>query len=265
MRASFFPCLAVALAVAIAVRAHAQEEEAAYEEPVQEEGGYLYQDEPLIQAALEETLSQPEFSRLRAEPEPPEETEASETPAWLDRFVRWLAEAIWGDEAREEEPSDFAFNLPGARILIYGMALLILAAAIFFIAKSVLAISRDKKVSKEEEAVRLFGPASAPGELDPDEYWRRALFHGEKRLFKEGLRELLLGSMSTLERRGLIRFRRGLTNRDYFYSARGEARNSFGFIASAFEHVYFGRREATADAFRDSCRAYQKSFREASS
>jgi hypothetical protein len=75
------------------------------------------------------------------------------------------------------------------------------------------------------------------------------------------MRELLLGAMSASERRGLIRFRRGLTNRDYFFSVRGPARESFGFIASAFEHVYFGRREATPDAFRDSCRAYQRSSR----
>ena len=265
--ASFFGRLAMALAILLAVRADAQEEEAAYEEEVEtaDEGSYEYQDEGLIQVALEETLSQPEFARLRAEPEPKEETEKSETPTFLDRFFRWLARALWGDDASAEEPSESAFNLPGARLLIYAMALVILVAAVFFIAKSVLAISRDKKISEDEAAVRVFGAESAPGELDPDEYWRRALSHGEKRHYREGMRELLLGAMSVAERRGLIRFRRGLTNRDYFYAVRGPARESFSFIASAFEHVYFGRREATADAFRDSCRAYQKSFREASS
>jgi Domain of unknown function (DUF4129) len=244
-----------------ALPAYTQEAEAPYEEPLEEAEGYIYQDEGVIHAALEETLSQPEFARLRVEPEPEEEETSLEPPAWLDRFTRWLARVLWGDEETEEESSGFSFNLPGARFLIYGMALVILAAALFFIAKSVLAISRDKKTSQEEAAIRLFGPDSAPGELLPDEYWRRALSHGEKRQFKEGMRELLLGSMSVLERKGVIRFRRGLTNRDYFYSARGPVRESFGLIASAFEHVYFGRREATADSFRDACRAYQKSFR----
>jgi hypothetical protein len=79
------------------------------------------------------------------------------------------------------------------------------------------------------------------------------------------MRELLLGAMSAIERKGAIRFRRGLTNRDYLYAVRGGSREAFGIIASAFEYVYFGRREATSDAFRDSCRAYQKSFREAAS
>jgi hypothetical protein len=263
--------LAVGLAVLVALRADAQEEETAYEEEaVYEEelepSGYEYQDESLLRVALEETLSQPEFARLRAEPEPEEEPEAFAAPEWLDRFFRWLSRALWGDDASEEEASsELAFNLPGARLLIYTMALVILLVAVFFIAKSVLSISRDKKMSEDEAAVRVFGPESAPGELDPDEYWRRALAQGEKRHYKEGMRELLMGAMSASERRGLIRFRRGLTNRDYFYAVRGPARESFGLIASAFEHVYFGRREATADAFRESCRAYQQSFRETSS
>ena len=257
------------LALVVALRANAQEEEAAYEEEESyeeemEPSGYEYQDEGLVAVALEETLSQPEFARLRAEPVPEEEPEASATPAWLDRFLRWLARAFWRDDAGEEETSEQAFSLPGARPLIYAMALVILLAAVFFIVKSVLSISRDKKILEDEAAVRVFGPESAPGELDPDEYWRRALAHGEKRNFREGMRELLLGAMSAAERRGLIRFRRGLTNRDYFYAVRGPARESFGLIASAFEHVYFGRRDATAEAFRESCRAYQQSFREAS-
>ncbi len=255
--------IALAPLLLLAPRADAQEEEAAYEEEA-EPSGYEYQDEGLIQVALEETLSQPEFARLRAEPEPEEEPETFAAPEWLDRFSRWLARALRGDEAGEEEPAELAFNFPGARLLIYAMALSILAAAVFFIAKSVLSISKDKKISEDEAAVRVFGPGSAPGELDPEEYWRRALSYGEKRRYREGMRELLLGAMSASERKGLIRFRRGLTNRDYFYSVRGPARESFGLIASAFEHVYFGRRDATADSFRESCRAYQQSFREAS-
>jgi len=256
--------LAMTAAILVSAQAHAQEEEETYEEEI-DEGGYEYQDEGVIQVALEETLSQPEFARLRRDPEPEPETRQSSLPSWLDEFFRRLARALWGEEASEEEPSELAFNLPGAGILTYVMAAVILAAAVFFIARSVLSISRDKKISKQEAEMRVFGPESAPGELDPEEYWRRALSHGEKKRYKEGMRELLLGAMSAAERRGFVRFRRGLTNRDYWYSVRGATRESFGSIASAFEHVYFGRREATADAFRESCRAFQKSFLEASS
>jgi hypothetical protein len=240
----------------------------AQEEPAEEESyEYEYLEDGEIRAALEETLAQAEFARLRAEPEKKQEADPSKLPGWLDRLARWLARVFGGDEAEGEEPSGrFALDLPGARFLIYLMAFVILAAAILFIVKSLVAAAWDRKVAAEEEAGALvFGPAAAPGEIEPDEYFRRALAHGEARRYRDGLRELLLGSMSALERRGLIRFRRGLTNRDYFFSARGPVRDSFASIASAFEHVYFGRREATADAFRECCRAYQKSFREASS
>jgi hypothetical protein len=257
--------LALAVAILFAPFALAQEEEVEDVEELEEveEGGYEYQGEDVIRIALEETLSQPEFERLRREPEPEEEKESYSLPKWLDELLERLARALWGDDVPQED-SGLSFNLPGARLLLYTMAAVILVAAVFFIAKSALTISRDKKTSREEAEARVFGPESAPGELDPEEYWRRALAHGEMKHYKEGMRDLLLGAMSAAERRGLIRFRRGLTNRDYWYSVRGPARESFGSIASAFEHVYFGRREATADAFRESCRAFQKSFREAS-
>jgi hypothetical protein len=268
--------LTLALAILVSSRAYAQEQpqEAgsepqaeAVQETVEEAEpvGYQYEDEAVIQMALEETLSQPEFERLRKEPEPKEETRESGFSEWLDKLLERLARAIWGDDARKEDSSSLAFNLPGAGLLIYAMAAIILIAAVFFIAKSVLAISRDKKISRQEAESQVFGPESAPGELDPEEYFRRALSHGARKRYKEGLRDLLLGAMSAAERRGLIRFRRGLTNRDYWYSVRGPARESFSSIATAFEHVYFGRRDATVDAFHDSCRAFQKSFREASS
>lgn len=261
-RAGFLEPIVMALAIFLRAGASAAQEQAEQTE----EAGYEYQDEEVIRLALDETLSQPEFARLRAEPEPKKETKTTEMPGWLDRFIRSLARALWGEQASEEEPSELGFSLPGARLILLAMALLILLAAVFFIVRTALAISRDKKRLKEEEAeARVFGPEAAPGELDPDEFWRRALSLGEKRRYKEALRELLLGAMSALERKGSIRFRRGLTNRDYLYSVRGPARESFALIASAFEYVYFGRREPTAEAFRDTCRAYQKSFRGASS
>ena len=125
--------------------------------------------------------------------------------------------------------------------------------------------ARDKKISEEDPEARVFAPGAAPGELSPDEFWRRAMEHAGKRRFKEGVRELLLGAMSATERRGLIRFRRGLTNRDYLYSVRGPARESFRNIATVFEQVYFGRREATSESFREVSQEYQKSFRGAAS
>jgi hypothetical protein len=265
-RLEFLSWFILALAISPGARAHGQEE--GEEEALSgNEEEYYYQEEEAIRAALKETLAQPEFARLRPEPSRPEEAagsaEAWDYPEWLDRTLERIARALWNDDEEDEKtaPSFPALNFPGARFLVYAMAFLVLGTALFFVLRSALSISRDRRRS-EEEASRSFGPESAPGELAPDDYWRRAISHGEARRYKEGMRELLLGAMSAIERRGAIRFRRGLTNRDYFHAVRGAPRDAFGIISSAFEYVYFGRREATADAFRDSCRAYEKSFRE---
>jgi hypothetical protein len=225
-----------------------------------EAGGYQYMDEGDIRRALEETLSQADFARLRTEPKKKEEPEEWKSPEWLTRILRWLS-GLMGKKAEESSTGGLPLAFSGMRLLLFTMAVLILGAAIVFIGKSVLATARDRKIAEEEDArARIFKPGAAPGETPPEEYWRSALVHGEGKRYKEAIRDLLLGAMSATERRGLIRFRKGLTNRDYYHSVRGPARDSFARIASSFEHVYFGRREASSDAFRECCREYQKSF-----
>ncbi|MGH9337746.1 MAG: hypothetical protein ACRD21_28675, partial [Vicinamibacteria bacterium] len=200
------------------------------QEEAEESGGYEHQDEGVVFEALDETLSQPEFARLSTEPQAARD-EASSIPEWLERLLDRIAQAL-GSRAEEDSSYDLSFNLPGVELLLYAMAAILLAVVVFFIVKSVLAISTDRRIADDEAEARVFRAGSAPGEAPPEEYWRRALEHGEKERYKDGLRELLLGAMSAVERRGVIRFRRGLTNRDYYYSVRGPARESFGFIAS---------------------------------
>jgi hypothetical protein len=243
----------VAVLWSAAVSVFSQEEQ-------EEEEGYAYLEEDQVRAALEETLSQPEFLRLRAQPK--EKEKDAEVPDWLVRFARWLDRLFGGEE--ETEAKGLSFDLPGMGTLLAILAAVLVAAVIVFLLRSTLA-ARDKKISDEDPAARVFAPGAAPGELSPDEFWRRAMEHAGKRRFKEGVRELLLGAMSATERRGLIRFRRGLTNRDYLYSVRGPARESFRTIATVFEQVYFGRREATPESFREVSQEYQKSFRGAAS
>jgi Domain of unknown function (DUF4129) len=225
---------------------------------------YQYRDEGDIRRALDETLSHPDFARLRTEPKEKKEPQQSKSPDWLERFLRWLS-GLGGEKERENDGSTtgLSFSFAGMRLLLFGMAVTILLAAVIFIIKSVLATRRDRRIATaEDDEARVFQPGSAPGELPPDEYWHRALAHGQGGRYREGIRELLLGAMSATERRGLIRFRKGLTNRDYLYSVRGPARDSFGRIASSFEHVYFGRRDATSEAFQKCCQEYSKSFQE---
>ena len=82
--------------------------------------------------------------------------------------------------------------------------------------------------------------------------------------YRAAIRELLLGSMSWLERSALIRFRRGLTNRDYYRSIwrRPEKRQAWIATASQFELVYFGRRQPTQEMFETCLIEFQGAFRE---
>ncbi len=217
--------------------------------------GYRLEDTPVVRESLAEVMSRPEFSRLRVEP--PEPEEASETPEWLERFLDWLARTLGNpDEESRSEP----IRLPGIELVLYAMAGLVLVAAVAFILKSIMSARRERKLDSKHEEARLFRAGEAPGETDPQHYWQRAQALGENKQFKKAIRELLLGAMSALERRGLVRHRQGLTNRDYLRAARGVVRQSLLAIVSTFEHVYFGRREATADGFHMCCREYQKSF-----
>ncbi len=82
--------------------------------------------------------------------------------------------------------------------------------------------------------------------------------------YRLAIRELLLGSMSWIERAGLIRYRKGLTNRDYVRSvwARMDKREAYLMTATQFEYVFFGRRVPTAEMFEQCLTSFRGAFRE---
>jgi hypothetical protein len=217
--------------------------------------GYRYEEPDVIRDSVADVMSRPEFSRLRVEPADSEE--ASESPRWLSRLLEWLAQFF--DSSETQSPSR-PVSWTGIELVLYLMAALVVIAVIAFIFKSVVSARREKKLKSIEEEAHVFRAGKAPGEDDPQSYWERAQILGDEKEFKRAIRELLLGAMSSLERRGVIRHRRGLTNRDYLRVARGAARDSLGTIVRNFDYVYFGRREATADGFEDCCREFQKGF-----
>jgi len=253
-------------AVALAAPCAAVQEVEAPPEVVEEEAegevvGYEYLEPDAVREGLEEVLSRPEFARLRAEPEKEDEDEdpgESGLPEWLDRFVDWLG-SLFGRRGRGEA-SPSAFGLGSAGLVLLAMPAAILLAVLFFVGKAVLRTARERKVDEREAAKPVFGPGSAPGEVAPAHYWRHAQELSERGDYRGAIREILLAAMSTLERRGLIRFRKGLTNRDYLWAARGASRDSLAAIVRHFEHVYFGRREATAESYAECRRELEKSF-----
>lgn len=103
-----------------------------------------------------------------------------------------------------------------------------------------------------------------PGELPASAYEMRAEQFAATGDYSSAVRELLLGSMSWMERSGLILYRRGLTNRDYLRSIwrRPEQKAAWERTSYVFEHVFFGRRKASEKAYQSCLRRFQGAFRE---
>jgi len=145
--------------------------------------------------------------------------------------------------------------------------LLVILAAGFVIGLVAWSIARHWKNKSDDdlddlldaEAIR---PSTPPGEHPSSEYLQRALALSEKGDHRGAIRQLLLGCMSWIERHGLIRYRQGLTNRDYLRAVirREIQREGMNGVISEFELIYFGRRSATAQRFGRCLAGFQAGF-----
>jgi hypothetical protein len=193
-------------------------------------------------------------------------------------FFEWIFSGLFssrrGGAARPPAPAsqpsstsgssglDFSF---GEALLYIGLAILI--GTVIWLIATVLKRS-DGSRSLDREG--LFGEehlsdlSVPPGELAASTYESRALQMAHVQDFRGAIRELLIGSMSWIERAGLIRFRKGLTNRDYVRAVwrQEDRRVAYSATALEFERIYFGRREATREMFQDCLQSFQGSFRE---
>ena len=150
-------------------------------------------------------------------------------------------------------------------MLVWCLLGIVLAVIVAYIIKSAAV-----RVGDESERRRLAGqldsdalqPSTPPGEIPSDEYMHRAIEFAREGDHRRALRQLVLGGMSWIERAGLIRFRKGLTNRDYVRAVyrREQQRRRFAGIILDFEKVYFGRRDASEDQFQECLADYKSAF-----
>jgi hypothetical protein len=213
-----------------------------------------------IDTAFDEVLADQEFRRLQRM------SGQSSTPGWLQRFIDWLLFDSEQDQQRDTKPSLWLRMLG---TFIYYLAWALAITALTFVGWVLLrAILRhledDVKFRNQgqlsaEQALELSHP---PGELPSDEYQRRALALANTGNYKSAVRELVLGSMSWIERAGLIRYRKGLTNRDYIRAIwrKQSERSSLEFIVRVFERAYFGRRSPDRSRFELCLEHYQRAF-----
>lgn len=152
--------------------------------------------------------------------------------------------------------------------LLQGLAYLGIALAVVLIVYLVvqaLASWERRKTSGSDVAtggVSLFADDRSPGETPADEFIRQALELAGAGQFREAMAQLLLGGMSRIERDRLIRYRRGLTFRDYLRVLRSNppAYGGFRAMVDQYEPVNFGRREATRQSFETALIGYRSGF-----
>lgn len=159
----------------------------------------------------------------------------------------------------------------GAAGLFQFLGYLAIAAMIVAIIVLIARSIQDRERNLESEFAA--GEGMELGELEPEqppgltpsaEFVRRARELARRGEFREAVALLVLGAMSEVERRGLIRYRRGLTQRDYFRALRGhqEMAASYRQMVRIYEPLGFGRRTATAQHFQETLHQFEAGFRE---
>jgi hypothetical protein len=219
-------------------------------------------DKEQVARSVKEILSQPEFRRLRLRrTEAQTRQEPPEMPAWLKRLLEWLV-SVFKPIA---EFFGFFGGLGNLGIVLAAVLIgSVVAGIVYLILRCGLSdwVSRRLGKTKTAEPLPGGGADAPPGDLPGDVYLRRAAEYAARGNFREAVGQLLLGAMSNTERSGRIRFRRGLTYRDYIRALRPYPRQCTAFqsLVKTFEPLRFGRRVATANHYTNSLQSYEDGF-----
>jgi len=210
-------------------------------------------DDDVIRQELDEILEHPDFRRLRLRLEPREVD-----TGWVDRFFDWLREFF-----RPVQGADVSWVGEVFRILAYAIIAALACAIVWLVVKAINSWrARQRERLTSGLTFEEGGAALPPGDIPADEYLRRAQELSAQGQFGEAIAQLLLGAMSATERSGLIRFRHGLTYRDYVRALRprSEPCASFRTMVAIYLPIGFGRRSAALPQFERALAAYQLAF-----
>jgi len=152
-------------------------------------------------------------------------------------------------------------------ILAYA-ALVAVCGLIFALAARAIAEvwrRRSQRLPQSSLATTPLAHDRSPGETSADVFLQQALTLATKRAYREALSQLLLGAMSGIERNEWIRYRRGLTVRDYLRSVRNRTVQYEGLksVVDVYEPVEFGREPATQSMFEAALAGYRTAFQTA--
>jgi hypothetical protein len=186
--------------------------------------------------------------------------------SWLVPPSRPVRPAVNPQPRRSSPPSRVAWDgIDVVRVATVMMVVAVSGVLIWLVARVIRLHQQDPDRGAiptiNDSGLELSAP---PGEVSASTYESRVLQFAHQGKFSAGIRELLLGSMSWIERAGLIRFRKGLTNRDYLRAVWTEKdrRSAYLVTGTEFELVFFGRRTATSEMFERCLAAFQGAFHE---
>lgn len=256
-----------------------------------QEGSSISDD--AIDSAGESVMNRNEFRSLRRRLLESVESDAeSDEQGFLSKSLQWFGEKIRNGFQKIGDFFDSLFgggggggagggttprsvssagSSGGLDISLSGImtALAILAIMIVLVLIATMIMKRMDRKKRESgllaDSAEMFSDVlTPPGELAASTYETRAIQLAAKGDYRAAIRELLLGGMSWIERAGLIRYRKGLTNRDYVRAVwrRLEKRDAYITTATQFELVFFGRRVPTEAMFEMCLNSFRGAFRE---
>ena len=217
----------------------------------QEEPASTFQDPYEVRDEIEDIFSSPEFRRLKYERSDAEITESDYEPGELPEWVKKTAETI--------------ANILGPTLSFFFWIVVAVSCALIAYVIYVGITSHQRRRRVEGWVPDAFEEGTAeqsPGELSADVYLNRAAELAAAGRTREAIAQLLLGAMSSIEREGLIRFRRGLTCRDYLRAARSREDwyGALRQIVGIYEPICFGRRDPHPEHYETSLAGYLGAF-----
>lgn len=176
----------------------------------------------LDRAALERILSRPEFQWPQKQPSP--------LAQWWERLLEWLERLLGG----RRSGGTVRGGLPLLRDLLTIVGAVALAAVLVYVVIRLRAgLVAEKEIGPEAEAIEDLTAATA---------LKQAQRLAGERDYRAAVRYLYLSSLLLLEERGLLRYDRSRTNREYLSSV-AESSHLAAVLAPVvdiFERVWYG-------------------------
>ena len=190
----------------------------------------------------------------------------------IGAFFNWLFSGLGSPSRGGTVAPATSSSGSGAGLEMSNLITMLAIAAILVILITIAAMIVKSADARKRRDRNLLGDGQdiltdvlvPPGELAASTYEYRAIQLASGGNYRAAIRELLLGSMSWIERAGIIRYRRGLTNRDYVRAVwrRKDKREAYLTTAVNFEYVFFGRRVPTVEMFESCLTSFRGAFRE---